>query len=147
MNDVHIGVGVIAIALSTVAAAWGGWCWLRASSSRAFWGVLRAAQLAVVVEAALGGVLLLIGRKAPTLHYVYGLLPLAVSLIGEQLRISAAVMVLDARGLESAQAVGTLPEQEQREIVVAIVRREVGVMALAALMMVVLLARAAMTGG
>ncbi len=41
------------------------------------------------------------------------------------------------------QTVGRLPKPEQREIVVAIVRREVGVMTLSALVVTLLLARAA----
>jgi hypothetical protein len=69
-----------------------------------------------------------------------------VSFIAEQLRISAAQMVLDQRGHESAAAVGKLPSEEQQEVVVAVLQREVGVMALAALVNVALLARAAMTG-
>jgi hypothetical protein len=53
--------------------------------------------------------------------------------------------VLDARGYESAQAVGELPEAEQQSVVISILRREVGVMALGALVVVGLLARAAGT--
>jgi hypothetical protein len=147
VKDVHIVIGSVAIALSAAAAVWGGWCWWRSAPAKWFWRLLRTAQVAIVVEVALGGVLLLLGKKAPSLHYVYGLLPIAVSFIGEQLRISAATMILDARGLENAQAVGTLPADEQRAVVVSIVRREVGVMALAAFVMVILLARAAMTAG
>jgi hypothetical protein len=147
VKDVHIVIGSVAIALSAGAAVWGGWCWWRSAPAKWFWRLLRTAQVAIVVEVALGGVLLLLGKKAPSLHYVYGLLPIAVSFIGEQLRISAATMILDARGLENAQAVGTLPADEQRAVVVSIVRREVGVMALAAFVMVILLARAAMTAG
>jgi hypothetical protein len=90
-------------------------------------------------------VLELLGKRAPGLHILYGVLPLLVSLIAEQLRASSAQMVLDAHGLESAQAVGELPEEEQQGIVAAIIRREIGVMALAALIVVVLLLRAAQT--
>ena len=72
------------------------------------------------------------GEKASNLHYLYGALPLVVGLLAEQLKLSAATMVLDARGLEDAQAVGALPKQEQREIVVAILRREIGSMTLSA---------------
>lgn len=146
MKQVHLVVGVVTIVLSGVAALYGGWCWRQASDPTWFWRILRASQIAVVVQAALGGVLLLMGRKAPNLHVLYGVLPLLVSFIAEQLRISSAQMVLDQRGHESTQAVGTLPAAEQREIVVAVVRREVAVMALAALVNVGLLARAAMTG-
>jgi hypothetical protein len=54
-------------------------------------------------------------------------------------------MVLTARGFETAQEVGGLPADEQRVIALSIVQREIGVMALAALVNVVLLARAAGT--
>ena len=54
-------------------------------------------------------------------------------------------MVLDSRGFESAAEVGELPDDEQRSVVTAIVQREMGVMTLAALVIVVLLARAAGT--
>ena len=54
--------------------------------------------------------------------------------------------MLDSRGFESAAAVGKLPDAEQRVVVIAIVQREVGVMVLAALVMFVLIGRAAMTG-
>ena len=145
MTDVHITIGVIAIALNAVAGLWGAWCWWRERPSPNFWRILRAAQLSIVVQAALGGVLLALGKKVPSLHLVYGLLPVAVSFIGEQLRISAAQMVLDARGFESTEEVGALTASEQQGIVTAILKREIGVMALAALVIVVLLARAAGT--
>ena len=105
--------------------------------------MLRSGQAMVAVEAALGGILLLIGEKASNLHYLYGVLPLVVALLAEQLKLSAATMVLDSRGLEDAQAVGRLPKEEQREIVVTILRREIGSMTLAALVVTALLARAA----
>ncbi len=98
-----------------------------------------------MIEAVLGGVLDLGHHKAPGLHLLYGLLPLLVALIAEQLRLASAQMVLDARGLESAKAVGSLPSDEQQSIVIAILRRELGVMTLAALVIVGLLVRAAGT--
>jgi hypothetical protein len=104
--------------------------------------VLRLSQAVVVVQAALGGVLVLTGRHPPQLHVVYGLLPLLVSFIAEQLRVASAQMILDARGYGSAREVGGLEEEEQQRIVLAIVLREMGVMVLAALVNVVLLARA-----
>ena len=146
MKQVHIVVGVITIVLSGVAGVWGAWCWWRVRTDPWFWRLLRASQIAVVIQAALGGVLLLTGHKPGNLHVLYGVLPLLVSFIAEQLRISAAQMVLDQRGFESAASVGKLSKDEQTEVVAAVVQREVGVMALAALVNVVLLARAAMTG-
>jgi hypothetical protein len=112
-----------------------------------FWRLLRAGQAAIVIEAALGGVLVLQGRKDSGLHLIYGLLPLGISFVAEQLRIASAQMILDSRGFESSADVGRLPESEQRVVVVSILQRELGVMVLAALVILVLLIRAAGTGG
>src|SRR5947199_2243569 len=90
VKEVPIGVGVLAIGLNAVAGVYGAWCWWRAISPAWFWRLLRSAQVVIVLEAALGGVLTLIGHKPPGLHVVYGLLPLAVSFIGEQLRAVSA---------------------------------------------------------
>jgi hypothetical protein len=147
VKEVHLVVGVLAIALNAAAALYGTWCWHRVQPSIWFWRLLRAGQAAVVVQVALGGVLVLIGHKPPGLHVLYGVLPLLVSVIAEQLRAASAQMVLDARGYESAQAVGKLPEDEQQSIVLAIVRRELGLMTIAAWVVVVLLLRAAQTAG
>jgi hypothetical protein len=144
---VHLVVGVLCIALMGGAGAWGAWCWYRVIQSRWFWLLLRAGQAAVVVEAALGGVLLLAGKKESSLHLIYGLLPMGISFVAEQLRIASAQMVLDGKGFESSAEVGTLPESEQRVVVVSILQRELGVMVLAALVTLVLLIRAAGTGG
>jgi hypothetical protein len=147
VKEVHIVLGTAAIVVNALAGVYGAWRWWRVEPRTVlFWRLLRAGQALVVVEAALGGVLELTDRKAPGLHLLYGLLPLLVSLLAEQLRLASAQMVLDARGYESAQAVGELPEAEQRSVVVSILRREVGVMALSALVVVGLLARAAGTG-
>jgi hypothetical protein len=147
MKEVHLVIGIVAISLNGAAALLGSWLWWRRSSSLWFWRVLRAAQAAVVVQVALGGVLVLTGYKAKGLHVIYGLLPLLVSLIAEALRGASAQTVLDGRGFESAQEVGRLPEQEQHGIVAAIIHRELGVMTLAAWVVVVLLLRAAQTAG
>lgn len=145
MKQVHIVVGVLALALNGVAGVYGAWLYWRLRANVWFWRILRAGQAVIVLEVALGGVLELIGRKAPGLHVLYGVLPLLVSFIAEQLRISSAHMVLAARGFESAQEVGKLDPEEQRVIAISIVQREIGVMALAALVSLVLLIRAAGT--
>jgi hypothetical protein len=143
MTAVHATVGGAMALLFAAAGGLGAWRWWRVEPSDAFWRLLRAAQLAMVLEAALGGVLLLTGaRPSDDLHYVYGLLPLGVSFIAEQLRIAAAETVLAARGLDSAQDMRALDEDAQRSIVRAIVRREIGVMALAALVILGLALRA-----
>ena len=145
MKDVHVVLGVIAIALNVIAELYGGWCYLRLKAGRGFWRVLRSAQVVVVVEAAFGGVLELTGRKTSSLHILYGVLPLLVSILAESLRASTAQLVLDARGFESNEEVGQLPAEEQRGLVMTILQREIGVMALSAVVVVVLLARAAAT--
>ena len=147
MKVVHLVVGVLCTALVGGAGVWGAWCWYRVRQSKLFWQLLRAGQAAVVLEAALGGVLLAIGKKESSLHLIYGLLPLAVSFVGEQLRIASAQAVLDSQGFQSPAAVGELPAQRQQQVVFAIVQRELGVMVLTALVMLGLLIRAAGTGG
>jgi hypothetical protein len=143
----HLVLGVACIVLIGAAMLWGAWCWHRHQHSQLFWRLLRIGQAAVVVEVALGGVLVAIGKKESSLHLIYGLLPLAVSFLGEQLRISSAQAILDQHGFESAAAVGELPEEEQGQVVAAIVQRELGVMVLTALVVFALLIRAAGTGG
>ena len=145
MKDVHIAVGSAVIALSAATGLWGAWCWWRAEPSRLFWRLLRTSQVVLLIEAALGGILELEGHGTPSLHILYGLLPLAVSFVGEQLRISSAEAILASRGFESAAEVGELPEEDQQSIVLSIVRREIGTMTLAAGVIVVLALRAAMT--
>jgi hypothetical protein len=143
VKDVHIVVGCLALGLNMLAFVLGAIAWSRARPSAWFWRLLRGGQATVAVEAGLGGVLLLMGRRASDLHLLYGVLPLVVALLAEQLKLSAATMVLDARGLEDAQAVGRLSRSDQREVVIAIMRREIGVMTLSALVVTGLLARAA----
>jgi hypothetical protein len=147
MTGVHIAVGSAVIALSAAAGLWGAWCWWRWRPSRLFWRLLRTSQIVLLIQIALGGILLLEGKHPPSLHVLYGLLPVGVSFVGEQLRISSADMVLTAQGFESAADVGKLPEEEQQGVVLSIIRRELGTMALAALVIAGLAARAAMTAG
>jgi hypothetical protein len=147
VKDVHLVVGVLAIALNALAALYGGWCWFRAQPSQWFWRTLRAGQIMVVVEVVLGGVLRVTGHKTSGLHVLYGVLPLLVAILSEQLRAATAQMVLDSQGFESNEEVGDLPADEQRALVKTILQREIGVMALSAVVVVVLLARAAATAG
>lgn len=147
MPAVHAVVGFSVLALTLAAALLGAWRWSRAESSDGFWKLLRAGQAALLVQVALGVVLLVLGHHPARLHLLYGLIPVAVWFAAEQLRVGAAQAVLDARELDSAEAVGGLPEAEQRSIVLSIVRREMGVMVLAALVVLVLAVRAAGVAG
>jgi hypothetical protein len=146
VKDITLAAEILAIALNAIACVYGGWSWWRARASPWYWRLLRTAQATVVLQAALNGLLLVTGPKPKGLHILYSVVPLLVSLIAESLRAGAAQMVLDQRGLESGKAVGRLPEDEQRRVVLAIIQRELSVMTIAALVVVVLLLRAVQTG-
>ena len=94
--------------------------------------MLRTGQVLTAVTAAQGLIVNALGEPLPPLHLIYGLTPLAVSFVAEQLRLVSAQTVLDHRGVESSHAVKDLPAAEQRSLVLAIVRREMGVMAASA---------------
>jgi hypothetical protein len=133
------------LAVNGAAAAFAGWRWWQVLPSDAAWPLLRAGQAAAVVQALVAGVLFAAGYKpADELYWLYAVLPVAVGAIAEQLRVASAEQVLEHRGLPDAQAVGALPEAEQRSVVLAIVRREVGVIALAAGVVALLALRAAL---
>lgn len=137
---------VLVAALNAAVALGGAWAWWRAQAPAALWWGWRAAQLSTTVLAAVAAVALVTGFDPPDgLFWLYMLLPIAVSIIAEQLRIAAAQTVLDQRGLADAQAVGGLPDAEQAAVVDAIVARETAVVALAALVVVILALRVLMT--
>jgi hypothetical protein len=139
---VHLVVGIGVIAANLLAGAWGGTAWLRREPSVGFWYALRVAQVAVVLQVGLGAILLLSGREADSgLHYLYGVLPIGVSLLAEAARAGAAERELTGLDFES------LPRQRQRIIALAIVRRETGIMAVSALVILLLALRAATTAG
>src|ERR1022692_1689647 len=98
MKQAHVVVGILALALNGGAGLYGAWCWWRVIESSWFWRVLRAGQVVIVIELVLGGIYEATGHKAPSLHILYGVLPVLVSLIAEQLRGAAAQSVLDQRG-------------------------------------------------
>jgi hypothetical protein len=122
--EVHLVVGVALIALNLAAFAVGGVAWLRDRPSIPFWYLLRAAQVAVFAQALLGGLLVFTGREASgDLHYLYGILPLVVSFLAEGARAGAAERELGDLDFES------LPAADQQSLALAIVRREMGIMA------------------
>jgi hypothetical protein len=120
--------------------------WWRVDPQPFAWVLIRAGQAVAVVQALAAGVLAASGLKPHDgLYWLYALLPVAVGFVAEQLRIMSAQTVLDARELQDAQAVGRLPENQQRSVVLQIVRRELGVMSAAALVSAFLALRAAGT--
>jgi hypothetical protein len=136
-------VALVTAVTNLVAGAFGAWRWWLVEPSRAFWVLCRAGQALAGVQAAVAGVLAALGfDPAAGLYWLYALLPVAVSFVAEQLRVTAAEAVLDARDLEDAKAVGELDEAAQRSVVLAIVRREMGVMAASAVVVAFLAARA-----
>jgi heme A synthase len=121
---VHLVVGCALIVLNLVAFAIGGIAWRRDRPSIPFWYVLRAAQVAVFLQALLGGLLVFTGHEpAEDIHYLYGILPLVVSFIAEGARAGAAERELRDVDIES------LPPEGQQSVALAIVRREMGIMA------------------
>jgi hypothetical protein len=134
---------VLAAAVNLVAGLFGVWRWWIVAPSRAFWVLARAGQATAAALAAVAGVAAATGfHPADGLFWLYALLPVAVGFVAEQFRAASAQTVLDARDLEDAEAVGRLDEAGQRSVVLAILRRELGVMALAAIVVAFLALRA-----
>lgn len=147
MHSVALTLAVIVAVANLASGVWGAWGWYRVQASRAFWPLVRIGQGAAIVQAVGAGVLAAAGYDPPDgLYWLYALLPVAVSFIAEQFRIASAETVLQSRGLESAQAVGRLGADGQQSVALAIVRREMGVMAVAALVICFLALRAITTG-
>ena len=141
MSDVHRTLGAIVIAVNALAALLGLIAW-RVRPLRPFWWLLRAGQALVMLEAVTGAALLLDGDKLPRLHLIYGLVPIAVSFVAEQLRLASADIVLQKRDLDGSQDVAKLPKAEQHALVAEIIRRETAVMAASAGVVTLLLLRA-----
>jgi hypothetical protein len=142
MHDVVAPLALVVAVLNAVTAVLG----LTHFADRAFWPLLRVGQVGAVALAVVAGIAALSGHgPGDGLFWLYALLPIAVGLIGEQLRLASAETVLEARDLPDAQAMRMLPDDEQRAIVVAILRREVTVMACAAGVVAFLALRAGMT--
>lgn len=139
MAEVHLVVGVVLIAANLVAGVWGGIEWLQNRPSAGFWYALRIAQATVMLQVLLGLALAFSGHHADQLHYLYGGLPLVVSLLAELIRIGSAQQELADLDVQA------LPEERQTEIALAIVRRDAGIMATACLVIFLLALRAAGT--
>jgi heme A synthase len=142
MAEVHLVVGCALILLNLIAFAVGGVAWYRDRPSIRFWYLLRAAQASVLLQAMLGGLLVFTGHEPDeSLHYLYGILPLLVSLLAEGARTGAAERELGDVDFES------LPAESQESLALAIVRREMGIMAVSCGVILFLALRAAGTSG
>jgi hypothetical protein len=156
MTEAVVAGALVVAALNALAGLIGAIVWYRLYTRSAegsperwvsvFWTMLRVGQGSALALAIAVGSLAAAGHySSEHLFYLYALLPLAIAFVAEQLRATSAETILEQHGLADAQAVGTLPDVEQRELVVAVVRREIGVMALSAFVVVFLALRAAGT--
>ena len=142
MVGLHIAVGICLIALNAAAGVVGGVAWYRDRPSIPFWYLLRAAQVSVFVQALLGGLLVVTNHEPKEgLHYLYGILPLLVSFIAEGARADAAQREVGETDYEN------LPQADQEALAFAILRREMGIMAVSCGVIFFLALRAAGTSG
>jgi heme A synthase len=138
----HIAVGICLIALNAAAGIVGGIAWYRDRTSMSFWYLLRAAQVSVFVQALLGGILVVTNHSPKEgLHYLYGVLPILVSFIAEGARADAAQREVGETDYEN------LPQADQEALAFAILRREMGIMAVSCWVIFFLALRAAGTSG
>jgi hypothetical protein len=141
--EVHLVVGVGVLLLNVAAGVWGATSWVTGRASLAFWYLLRAAQVSVVLQVGLGLLLLIAGHEAKeSLHYVYGALPLLVNLVAEGMRAGAA-----QREIPEGVDFQALAATDQRTIALRIVQREMGVMTIGCLLVAALAFRAAQVSG
>jgi hypothetical protein len=150
LNEAVVAGSLAVASLNLLPALLGGLAFYRGVSAgalaRAFWLTLRIGQGSALTLAIAVGSLAAAGNYSREhLFYLYALLPLAVGFIAEQLRVASAQTVLDQRGLQGSQSVAALAEGEQHALVATIMRREMGVMTLSALVVVFLALRAAGT--
>ncbi len=143
VSDLHAVLGAAVLAANLLAGVWGSVAWVRREPSVVFWYLLRTAQVVVVVEVLTGLLLLAGGRRAPgSLHFLYGVAPLAVALVSEAMRVGAA-----QRELAEVDDVEALERHEQALLARRVVRREMGIMSVGALLIVTLALRAVGSGG
>lgn len=139
-----VQAAAIAVAAVNLAAAIvGGLRWWQVEQSVLAWRLIRAGQAAGALLAVVAGVAFASGADPDDgLLWLYLLLPVPVAFVAEQLRAVSAQTVLDDRDLPDAAAMAALPEETQRSIVTQILRKELGVMALAAAVVAFLALRA-----
>jgi hypothetical protein len=150
MNEAVVAAALAVATLNLIPGLFGLWAFYRGEvtggAARAFWLLLRIGQGSALTLAIAVGSLAAAGKDPrDELFYLYALLPLAVAFVAEQLRAVSAETILEHRGIEGREAVAALSERDQHALVAAILRRETGVMAASALVVVFLALRAAGT--
>jgi len=140
MPGLYLALVLTVIALNLAAATIGAYSWFLDRVWIAFWYLLRVAQLGTLVFVVTEFVLYLSGDKADDqLHYLYVVLPVVVSFLAEGMRAGAAGQELGEVDHH------TLSPEEQEEVAMLIVRRENGIMTVAAAVTAFLIWRAAVT--
>jgi hypothetical protein len=142
VSGFHHAFGAITIFVNALAGVLGGLAWWIRRRIPGFWVTLRAGQVLILIEAVTGAALVLDGKDLPRLHLIYGLVPIAVAFLAEQLRLLSASQMLERHDLEGSADVAKLPEAEQHALVAQIVRRETGTMAASAFVVMLLALRA-----
>lgn len=133
VTSIAVAAALTVAVVNGLAAAVGAYEWWRVQHSRLFWALARTGQGLAIAQALVAGGLALGGFEPPRwLYWLYALLPVAIGFVAEGVRLASAEEVLERRGLDGAAAVGELPERDQRSVILSIVRREMGVAALAA---------------
>jgi hypothetical protein len=143
LTEVHLVVGVVVLVLNLAVGLWGLTAAAHNRTPVSFWYFQRAAQVSVVLQVLLGALLLVAGHEPKdAIHYMYGTAPLLVNLFAEGMRTGAA-----QRELPEDVAFEGLPADEQRTIALRIVRREMMIMSIAALLVFAFAFRAAQVSG
>jgi hypothetical protein len=140
-----MALGIAVLVSNAVAAGWGavGWARKDARAAIVFWPLLRVAQATVVVQAAVGFILLARGSSAPDgLHVAYGVVPLVIALVSEGMRVGVA-----QRELERVDDLEGLDRREQVAVARRVALGEMGVMTVGVLLILTLALRAYQTGG
>lgn len=80
VTEIHLGLGIVVIAINLIAAVWGFLVWKQwLPANKVYAQVLASSQTVIVGQAVIGLLLLSQNlRAAQQLHYVYGLLPAAM---------------------------------------------------------------------
>ncbi|HWI23139.1 MAG TPA: hypothetical protein VNT22_11080 [Baekduia sp.] len=143
MSTVAQLLAIVVTVTSLGAGFVGAWYWRAGRAERLPWRLIRIAQVVAGVQLVGALVLLVAGlRPQDDLYWLYASLPVGVGYFAEQIKISVAQGVLDARDLADGAAVAALPGPEQSVVVAAILRRELGVMMVAAFVSAFLALRA-----
>jgi hypothetical protein len=87
MRVLHAALGWGIVGAFGVLWLWGLGLWIfRRQPSRGFWWIVAFVQAGVLLQAVAGVVLLILGGRAPALHYVYGVIfPVLVLLVAHVL--------------------------------------------------------------